>query len=138
MDAYIVWFVGAALLVAVELFAGTLYLLMAATGALAGGMVALAVGPVWAQFLTAALVAIAGFAWLRKRGRASIGAAESPKLSFDVGQQVEVLERRPDGTMRVAYRGTQWDAEIEPGAGDGPYAIREIRGTRLIVGAHKH
>ena len=142
MEAYIVWFVGAALLVAVELFAGTLYLLMAAAGAAAGGVVALAGGPVWAQFLAAALVAIAGFVWLRKRGRVSIGAAESPKLSFDVGQQVEVLERRPDGTMRVAYRGTQWDAEIETGAGDGPYAIREVRGTRLIVGrtvgAQKH
>ena len=138
MDAYIVWFIGAALLVAVELFAGTLYLLMAAAGATAGGVAALAGGPGWAQFLAAALVAIAGFWWLRKRGRASIGAAESPKLSFDVGQQVEVLERRPGGSARVAYRGTQWDAEIEPDAGDGPYAIREVRGTRLIIGARKH
>ena len=146
MDAYIVWFVGAVLLVAVEMFAGTLYLLMAAAGAAAAGVVALSGGPVWAQFLAAALVAMAGFAWLRTRGRSSIGAAQTPALSFDVGQQVEVIERRADGTLRVAYRGSQWDAEIEAGAGAGtaaagtseaPYLIREVRGTRLIVGARK-
>lgn len=147
MDAYIVWFVGAALLVAVELFAGTLYLLMAAVGAAAAGVVALSGGAVWAQFLAAAVVAMAGFTWLRTRGRGSIGAPEAPKLSFDVGQQVEVIERRADGTLRVAYRGSQWDAEIEAdavqkaGAGAGtseaPFVIREVRGTRLIVGARK-
>ena len=137
MDAYIIWFVGAALLVAVELFAGTLYLLMAAVGAAAGGAVALMGGPEWAQFLAAALIAIVGFAWLRQRGRNSIGAAETPKLSFDVGQPVEVLERRQDGTARVFYRGTQWDAEIAPDAGVGPYLILEVRGTHLVLGARK-
>ena len=137
MDAYIIWFVGAALLVAVELFAGTLYLLMAAVGAAAGGVLALMGGPEWAQFLAAALIAIAGFSWLRQRGRSSIGAAETPNLSFDVGQPVEVLERRPDGTARVFYRGTQWDAEIAPDAGDGPYMILEVRGTHLVLGARK-
>ena len=145
MDPYIVWFVGAALLVAVELFAGTLYLLIAAVGAAAAGGAALAGGAVWTQFLAAALVAIAGFAWLRHRGRNSIGAPQTPKLSFDVGQRVEVLERHSDGTLRVAYRGSHWDAEIEagaepvPGAGasDAPYVIREVRGTRLVVGARK-
>ena len=138
MSDYIVWFVGAALLVAVELFAGTLYLLMAALGAAGAGVVALAGGPVWGQFLAAGLIAICGFAWLRQRGRNAMGAPASPKLSFDVGQMVEVVERRPDGTLRVAYRGSQWDAELAADAGEGPYLIREVRGTRLVIGARQN
>ena len=155
MSDYIVWFVGAALLVAVELFAGSLYLLMAALGAAGAGVVALAGGPVWGQFFAAGLIAISGFAWLRMRGQSAIGGAQASNLSFDVGQQVEVIERRTDGTLRVAYRGSQWDAQlhaeavagagpvadaaaVNAAAGEGPYFIREVRGTRLILGARKN
>ena len=35
--------------------------------------------------------------------------AEPP---LDVGQAVRVEAWRPDGTARVAYRGTDWDAEL--------------------------
>ncbi len=137
MDSYIVWFLAAALLVAVELFAGTLYLLVVAVGAVAGGVVSLAGGVVWMQFAAAASVAMAGFAWVRlKGGNAAKSVTDSP-LSFDAGQLVEVLERRANGSLRVAYRGSHWEADVEPDAGPEPYVVREVRGTRLLVGARK-
>lgn len=137
MDNYIVWFIAAALMVAAELFAGTLYLLVIALGAVAGGAVSLAGGAVWMQFAVAALVAVAGFVWVRRKGRGTSDASPSTNLSLDVGQPVEVVERRVDGSLRVAYRGSQWDADLEPAAGNGPYAVKEVRGTRLLLAARK-
>lgn len=137
MDNHIVWFIAAALMVAAELFAGTLYLLVIALGAVAGGAVSLAGGTVWMQFGGAALVAVAGFGWVRLKGRSTANASPSTSLSLDAGQPVEVVERRADGSLRVAYRGSQWDADLEPGAGNGPYAVKEVRGTRLFLAARK-
>ena len=45
--------------------------------------------------------------WRRARGDA---AAAAPAL--DVGQSVHVESWQPDGTARVVYRGTQWNAEV--------------------------
>ncbi len=137
MDNYIVWFIAAALMVAAELFAGTLYLLVIALGAFAGGAVSLAGGAVWMQFAVAALVAVAGFGLVRLKGRSAANAGSLTTLSLDAGQPVEVVERRVDGSLRVAYRGSQWEADLESGAGDGPYAVKEVRGTRLFLAARK-
>jgi hypothetical protein len=37
---------------------------------------------------------------------------------------------------RVMYRGAMWDVELAPGqaAAPGVFTIREVRGSRLIVG----
>lgn len=137
MDNHIVWFIAAALMVAAELFAGTLYLLVIALGAVAGGAVSLVGGAFWMQFAVAALVAVAGFVGVRRKGRGITNASLSTSLSLDAGQPVEVVERRADGSLRVAYRGSQWDADLEPGAGNGPYAVKEVRGTRLFLAARK-
>ena len=137
MDNYIAWFIAAAVMVAAELFAGTLYLLVIALGAVAGGAISFAGGTVWMQFAGAALVAVAGFGWVRRKGRSTANASPSTSISFDAGQPVDVVEQREDGSLRVAYRGSQWDADLEPGAGTGPYAIKEVRGTRLLLGARK-
>ncbi len=137
MDNYIVWFIAAAVVVAAELFAGTLYLLVVSLGAVAGGVASLAGGAIWMQFAGAALVAVAGFGWLRRKGRAAANANAPVSLSFDMGQPVEVVGQHADGSLRVAYRGSQWDADLEPGAGAGPYAIKEVRGTRLYLAARK-
>lgn len=137
MDNYTLWFIAAAVVVAAELFVGTLYLLVVALGAGAGGVIALVGGAVWMQFAAAALIAVAGFGWVRRKSRSTVNASPSTGLSFDAGQPVEVVEQREDGSLRVAYRGSQWDADREPGAGGGPYVIKEVRGTRLLLAARK-
>lgn len=141
MDAHVIWFIAAGLLVAVEMLTGTLYLLMIALGAAMAGLAALAGAMTVGQFLTAAFVSVAGMFIVRKRRAGPDGAGKNASIAFDAGQPVEVIERHADGSLRVAYRGSQWDAEVEA---DSPaathpvsYRIKETRGSRLILTARK-
>ena len=136
MQPFVVWFVAAFVLVAAELMSGTLYLLVIGAGAAAGGVLALAGIGFAGQLAAAAAVSVAGIAVLKsvRKGGARRGAHRG--LSLDAGQSVEVLERNADGSLRVSYRGTQWDAELEGGveAAVGAHLIiRETRGNKLIL-----
>ena len=135
MDPYILWFAAAGALIAVELVTGTFYLLMIAAAAAMASLIALGGVGMVGQFICAALVSVAGCTFLRMRGIGIRQRGENTNIAFDTGQAVEVVERRADGTFRVNYRGTQWDASLEPGAGEGPYVIRQMRGSQLILGA---
>ena len=137
MEIYVIWFIAAGALVAAELLSGSFYLLMIALGVAAGGVASVAgLAMVW-QFLAAALVAVAGILALRRRGMQPHRPGATSNLTFDAGQPVEVIERRPDGSLRVFYRGTHWDAEIDPGAGvtdaAATYVIKTMRGSRLVL-----
>lgn len=133
MAGYIAWFLFALFLLGVEMATGTFYLLMLAVAAAVGGAAALLGLGVPAQFVLAALAGAVGMALLRrwKGGRASGTASES----LDTGQPVRVLSWREDGTVRVYYRGAEWDAELEgPGsAHEGTLYIKEMRGSNLIL-----
>jgi len=133
MQAYVIWFIGAFVLVVAELMSGTLYLLIIGAGAAAAGVLALAGAGFAAQLATAAVVSVAGIGVMRwlKIGGGRRGA-HAKSLAFDIGQVVEVIEERPDGSLRVNYRGTQWDATLE-GAGGARLVIKEIRGNTLIL-----
>ena len=141
MDAHVIWFIAAGLLVAIEMLTGTFYLLMIALGAGIAGLVALTGAMMVGQFLTAAAVAVIGMFIVRKRRVGLRNAGEKSNIAFDAGQAVEVIERHPDGSLRVAYRGSHWDAEIEGGvpAATHPvsYLIKETRGSRLILTMRK-
>lgn len=139
MDTYVIWFIAAGALVVVELISGTFYLLMIALGAAAGGLAGVAgLAMAW-QFVVAASVAVAGILVLRKRVLQPHRRGETSNLAFDAGQAVEIIERRPDGSLRVFYRGTHWDAEIEPGSSvtdpAASYVIKATRGSRLVLTA---
>ncbi len=133
MQAFVIWFIGAFLLVAAELMSGTLYLLIIGVGAAAAGVLALAGAGFAAQLACAAVVSVAGIGVIRglKIGGGRRGT-HAKNLAFDTGQVVEVIEERPDGSLRVNYRGTQWDAQLE-GAGGARLVIKEVRGNTLIV-----
>lgn len=135
MEAYVLWFAAAGGLIAVELMTGTFYLLMIAAGAAMAALIALGGADMVAQFIGATVVSVAGCAYLRMRGVGSKQNGEKTNIAFDAGHAVEVIERRADGSLRVNYRGTQWDAALEAGAGDGPYVIRQTRGNQLVLGA---
>jgi len=148
MQSHYIWFVAAFLLIGAELLAGTFYLLVVGLGLVAGGVAAFAGAPFGPQIGAAALVAVIGIVVLRKTRAGKMLSAGKPEISLDVGQSVQVIEQRPDGSLRVNYRGTQWDAELESplpeglagvglaGAGSGTMYIRALRGTKLIVAAH--
>ncbi|QGZ38314.1 membrane protein implicated in regulation of membrane protease activity [Pseudoduganella flava] len=142
MADWIMWLIAAGLLVALELFSGTFYLLMVALGALAGALVAFLRIDLPGQMLAASVVAIVATVLMRRSraGKpAKSDAARDPNVNLDIGQSVHVprWEGHQDGhTARVMYRGALWDVELLHGtpAEPGTFHIREVRGSRLIVG----
>jgi membrane protein implicated in regulation of membrane protease activity len=139
MSDWSMWLLAAGVLVVLELLTGTFYLLMIAVGLAAGAAVAFAGGSGPLQTVTAAVVGVlaTGLLYRSKYGKSSgVDAAVDPNVNMDIGQTVSVPAWQ-DGMARVMYRGALWDVELAPGASPAPglYTIREVRGSRLIVGA---
>lgn len=134
MSSYVVWWITGAVLVGVELATGTFYLLAIGAAFAIGGLAAWLGADVWMQFAIASVASVAGVALAHQLRKRLTQPALMPGL--DVGQTVKVIEWRADGTARVNYRGTQWDAELAT-----PHTARleimVIKGTRgsvLVLG----
>ena len=133
MSTYIIWWILAFALVALELTTGTFYLLVYGLAAAAAGIAAwLGMGLV-AQLVIAAIIGIAGTLALRKWRRA--GGTDEDLQDLDIGQLV-MLENWKDGRGQVKYRGALWDAEARDASVDTskPLYIRAVRGTILVLG----
>lgn len=136
------WFGLAGALVILEMFTGTFYLLMMATGFAAGGIAALSGLAGEAQFALAAIVGVIATYGLRrsKWGKAQRNdAARDPNVNLDIGQLLVIEDWNGEAgqaqTARAMYRGALWDVELESDAvaRPGSFVIREVRGNRLIV-----
>lgn len=142
MTHWIMWAIAAGMVVILELFTGTFYLLMIAVGITAGALTAWLGMSDGVQFLTAATVGIAATVALKRsklgQGHAPRSGSE-PATSLDIGQTVYVdaWTVRGDGSAsaRSMYRGAQWDIDFAgttaPQAGS--YQIIGMRGSRLLV-----
>ncbi len=110
MADFWIWWILAALLVGLELATGTFYLLALGVAFGLGGVAAwLGASPTMQMIIGGALSAIAlavAHAW-RKRA-----AQSTPMLPLDRGATVRVQKWNDDGTARVEYRGTHWNAEL--------------------------
>ena len=137
METYWTWWVLAAALVGTELFTGTFYLLALGVAFALGGLAAWLGAGVSSQMLIAATFAVAGTILAHQWRR--LHALPPPQAGLDIGQEVHVLAWNDNGTARVNYRGTQWDAELaSPAAARGQTMyIVDTRGSTLIVAAHK-
>jgi membrane protein implicated in regulation of membrane protease activity len=140
MSDWSYWLAAAGVTIILELFSGTFYLLMIAIGLVAGAVAAFfGLGEV-VSLLVAAVVGVAATVVLRRsrygRQQQRVQAERDPNVNLDIGQTVNVPAWQ-DGAARVMYRGALWDVELAPGsnAAPGPYTIREVRGSRLIVAA---
>jgi membrane protein implicated in regulation of membrane protease activity len=142
MTDWIAWFVLAGILVVLEMFTGTFYLLMIALGFAAGGVAALTGASAAAQLVAAAIIGVIATYGLRrsKWGKtARRDAHRDPNVNLDIGQRLVVDEWSGEQggiqTARVMYRGAMWDVELEAGAWarSGTYVIRAVRGNRLVV-----
>jgi membrane protein implicated in regulation of membrane protease activity len=129
------WWIAAASLVGVEMMTGTFYLLIVAIACVAGGFAAVAGLDIGWQWSVAAVVEVVGTIAVNRWKRTHMS---KPQLSnnLDIGQRVSVIEWRDDGSARVAYRGTHWDAVL-----DAPTTPRReqmlivgMRGAQLVVG----
>ena len=132
MAPYVYWFLLALTLMALEMMTGTFYLLVLGIALGIGGVAALFGLSQPLQFTLSALAGIAGTVILR-RIRHRIPAA--PNQSLDIGQPVQTVLWREDGTARAQYRGSDWDAEAESAAmpRDVPLYIKAMRGSTLIL-----
>lgn len=132
MAAYWTWWALAAVLVGAELVTGTFYLLAVGVGFVAGGAAAWLGAAVPVQLAVGGAVAVAGTVaahrWRQRR-------ALPPSESLDIGQSVRVLDWKPDGSARVSYRGTQWNAELArpDGARTETMYIVGARGSTLVI-----
>jgi len=130
------WWVVAGVLVAVELATGTFYLLMLSVGAAAAAVAQMAGLGMAAQIVTASLVGGGATAlWHVRRARhpRSAPAQSNPDVLLDIGQTVNVALWQPDGTARVHYRGSEWDARLisKLAPTPGPHRIVAVQGNQL-------
>jgi membrane protein implicated in regulation of membrane protease activity len=131
------WWIAAAVLIAAELLTGTFYLLAIGIAVALGGVAAWLGAALPLQFGVAGALGvaltIAAHRWRLAR------ASPPPQPSLDVGQTVHVQTWNADGTARVAYRGSTWDAELA--APDVPRAdtlyIVAMRGSVLVLSDRK-
>lgn len=142
MTDWIMWFVLSGVVMILEMFTGTFYLLMIGIGLAAGGLAALAGVSTALQFIAAAMIGIIATFLLRQSRFGKFDktdAARDRNVNLDIGETVTVGEwTRNEGgatTARVKYRGAMWNIELEAGASAraGSFIIREVQGNRLIV-----
>ncbi|HEX3636350.1 MAG TPA: NfeD family protein [Paraburkholderia sp.] len=135
------WWIGAGVLVVLELISGTFYLLMIALGCVAAAIAHMAGAAADLQFAIAAVVALVAVLLLRRSRfgrRTRKEASKNPDVNLDIGQTLSVPawhERR----ARVNYRGAAWDVELAAGEPEDAqsYEIVEMRGSCLVVAASR-
>ncbi len=128
-----IWWICAAILIGAELLSGTFYLLAVGVAVALGGAAAWAGASVPLQFGIAGVLGVA-LTIAAHRWRLAHATPPAPP-PLDVGQAVQVDTWNADGTARVRYRGTTWDAELEaPGVprADTLYIVA-TRGSLLIL-----
>jgi membrane protein implicated in regulation of membrane protease activity len=110
MADYWVWWIAAASLVGLELATGTFYLLAVGVAFALGGVAAwLGASLPMQMTIGGTLSVIAVFVAHQWRKR---HATPAPMHALERGHAVKVDRWNADGTARVVYRGTQWDAEV--------------------------
>lgn len=137
MADWMVWSAAAGVLIVLELFTGTFYLLMMALGLVFGALAAWLGAGMPLQTIAAAVVGIVATGALHRSRwgrRPKIDPARDQNVNLDIGQQL-IVDAWQDGHARVMYRGALWDVDLGPGAQPqaGTFRIVEIRGSRLIV-----
>jgi len=142
MSDWMNWLVMAGVVVLMELFTGTFYLLMFAIGLGAGAVAAWFGFSLTEQLIVAALVGSVATISLRRSRfgkRSPVDAARDPNVNLDIGQTLQISEWQSHAgakyTTRSMHRGAQWDVEYAGSTvpSPGTFKIIEIRGSQLIV-----
>jgi membrane protein implicated in regulation of membrane protease activity len=133
MDAHWMWWIAAAVLIGAELLTYTFYLLAIGVAVALGGLAAFLGASTEMQWAVAAVLGfvltLIAHRWRMTHARPGV------QTPADVGNSVHVRHWNADGTARVDYRGTQWNAVLEtpqtPRADS--MVIVGMRGSDLIV-----
>ena len=138
MALYVYWLLLALVLVGLEMATGTFYLLIVAIAMTIGGASDLLGLAFAAQLVLAALAGITGIILLLRWKKAN--TSDTKSMSLDIGKLVKIIAWHEDGTARVFYRGTEWDAEFETKESkrDEVFFIKDIKGSVLILTNRKN
>lgn len=130
MQDYLVWTMVGFSLVIIELMTGTFYLLVIGVGALVGALAAWLGAPFIVQVAAGGLVAGIGTWWVNRWHSAHRTDGDQAN-AIDVGQSVLVASwvNHAEGTLRVKYRGAEWDARVKPG---------DVAATTVLAGGTLH
>ncbi len=109
MSAWVIWWVLALILIGIEMLSGTFYLLAIAVAFIAGGLVDFLGGSFLVQFVTTGVLGSAG-CFIAYYYQQANKEKHQTQIEFDLGQRVLVLKWNDDGSARVSYRGSQWNA----------------------------
>ena len=137
MEPYVIWLVAALVLVGAEMLTGTFYLLVVAVGVATGGAAAWLGASLTTQFIIASVIGLVGVAVLN-RWKSVQPSPTAPEQSLDVGASVHVESWNEDGTARVLYRGTQWNARLVTATTlrTNPMYIHATEGSTLVLSNH--
>ena len=137
MEHFWTWWIVAAVLIGAELLTGTFYLLAIGIAVGLGGVAAWLGADEPMQF---AIAGVLGVVLTMVAHRWRIARATPPQQpGLDIGQAVQVLRWNSDGTARVAYRGSEWDAEPAKAGGERTETMYIVatRANVLIVSDRK-
>jgi len=138
LDVSTIWWIGAGVLLALEMITGTFYLLMLALGMVSA---ALAAHGGWGLNSQIALGAVVGILavlvchqLLKERSRVHPALPDN-SVNLDICETLLIDAWSEQGQARVRYRGAQWTVlvrgEHPPVA--GLHRIVELSGNRLVV-----
>ncbi|MBS5837370.1 nodulation efficiency NfeD family protein [Neisseria sp. HMSC064F04] len=106
------WFIAAAAVLIVELFVGTVYLLVVSAALFGAGLVYWLTGDTSIAVVAAAVLSAAGI-WLVHGKFKKTAPRQELNDDLDIGQTVHILRRLHGDCYEVSYRGTRWQAQAE-------------------------
>ena len=106
------WFIAAAAVLIVELFVGTVYLLVVSAALFGAGLVYWLTGDTSIAVAAAAVLSAAGI-WLVHGKFKKTAPCQELNDDLDIGQTVHILQRLHGDCYEVSYRGTRWQAQAE-------------------------
>ena len=106
------WFIAAAAVLIVELFVGTVYLLVVSAALFGAGLVYWLTGDTSIAVAAAAVLSAAGI-WLVHGKFKKTAPRQELNDDLDIGQTVHILQRLHGECYEVSYRGTRWQAQAE-------------------------
>lgn len=107
------WFIIAAIVLIIELFIGSIYLMVISAALFGAGIAAFFTNNTSIALFTAAFLAGGGIwwthIWLKKHKHTP--NEDALKNDLDIGQTVHILRHLHTNIYEVSYRGTHWQAQ---------------------------
>ena len=112
MALWTYWFISAVAVFVLEMFSGTVYLLVLSAALAGAGFCALLfnVNAVASVLVAAFLSAVGTLYVYRLRGKSPKNKALQQHNDLDIGSVVQIEQPLSGGAWRVFYRGTTWEA----------------------------